>query len=87
MKANELKKVPFHFVSHLNLDNEHRTMYADNSGRLGFCDITQKKGEFEFGDSHREFRIDSTWYDDKDEFLKALKNFAFGRKPKKGGQL
>jgi hypothetical protein len=48
MTYEELIKIPFHFVSHLSLENEHQSVYADDSGRLGFCDITKKKG-FEFG--------------------------------------
>lgn len=85
MTYDEVKKVPFHFVSHLSLENEHQSVYADDSGRLGFCDITEKKG-FEFGKSKRVYRIDSNWYESKEDFLKALKNFAFGpQKPIQGG--
>ena len=51
--------------------------YADDSGRLGFCDITKKKG-FDFGKSKRVFRIDSEWYEKKEDFLKAIKKFSFG---------
>lgn len=77
MTYKELKKVPFHFVSHLSLEDEHQVTYADNSGRLGFCDITKKKG-FDFGKTKRAFRIDSEWYEKKEDFIKALKSFAFG---------
>lgn len=85
MTLEELKKVKFHVVSHLSLAKEHRTTYADDSGRLGFCDITKKKNEFEFGESERFYRIDSTWYEKKADFFKALKRFGFGPQlPKKG---
>lgn len=85
MTLNELKKVKFHMVSHLSLAKEHRATYADDSGRLGFCDITKKKNEFEFGESERFYRIDDTWYDTKAEFFNALERFGFGPQlPKKG---
>lgn len=87
MTLEELKKVKFHMVSHLSMANEHRATYADDSGRLGFCDITKKKNEFEFGESRRVYRIDSTWYETKEEFKKALKRFGFVGAPIKGGKL
>jgi len=86
MTIKELKQVPFHFVSHLSMRNEHVATYADDSGRLGFCDITKKKNDFEFGKTKREYRIDSKWYTKKEDFLKALEKFAFGpQAPMKGG--
>ena len=81
MTQDELKKVKFHMVAHLSLAKEHQATYADDSGRLGFCDITKKKSEFEFGDSRRVYRIDSTWYETKEEFEEALKRFGFGPQP------
>ena len=80
MTYEEVKKIPFHFVSHLSMENEHTATYADDSGRLGFCDITKKKG-FKFGKSRRVFRIDGTWYETKEEFIEGLKSFAFGPQP------
>jgi hypothetical protein len=86
MTLEELKKVKFHMVAHLSMAKEHQCTYADESGRLGFCDITKKKNEFEFGESKRAYRIDSTWYDTKEEFVKALERFGFGPQlPVKGG--
>ena len=83
MTYDEVKKVPFHLVSHLSMEE---SAYADDSGRLGFCDITEKKG-FEFGKSKRVYRIDSNWYESKEDFIKALKNFGFGpQKPMEGGE-
>ena len=86
MTYEELIKIPFHFVSHLSLENQHQSTYADDSGRLGFYDTTKKKG-FKFGKTKRVYRIDSNWYESKEDFIKALKNFAFGpQKPMKGGK-
>ena len=72
MTLEELKKVKFHFVSHLSMEKEHRTTYADESGRLGFCDITKKKKNgFLFGNSRRS----CIWYDTFGEFVRALEKF------------
>jgi len=88
MTWEELKKVKFHMVAHLSMAKEHQCTYADDSGRLGFCDITKKNKRGEFGDSKRAYRIDSTWYDTKEEFVKALERFGFGpQSPVKGGKL
>ena len=84
MTWEELKKVKFHMVAHLSMAKEHQCTYADDSGRLGFCDITKKSG-FKFGKSRRAYRIDGTWYDSKEEFIKALERFGFGpQTPVKG---
>lgn len=87
MTLDELNKVKFHMVASLSLAKEHQVTYADDSGRLGFCDITKKKSEFEFGESRRVYRIDSTWYETKEEFEEALKRFGFVGSPIKGGKL
>ena len=88
MTIQELKKVKFHMVAHLSMEKEHQCTYADDSGRLGFCDITKKNKRGEFGKSTRAYRIDGTWYDTKEEFEEALKRFDFGpHQPVKGGKL
>lgn len=73
MEIDELKNIKFHMVAHLSLTTEHQATYADDSGRIGFCDITKKKNDFEFGKSRRVYRIDSTWYETFAEFVEALK--------------
>ena len=87
MKPEELKKVRFHFVSHMSMEHEHTCTYIDDSGRLGFCDHTKRKKNGDFGRSYRHFRIDSNIYKSKEKFLKALESFSFGpKKPEKGGE-
>lgn len=87
MTYEEVKKVPFHMVGHLAMADAYQGTYADESGRLGFCDITERINEFETGECHRSYRIDNTWYDTKEEFVEALKHFNFGpQEPKKKGE-
>jgi hypothetical protein len=81
MTQEELKKIPFHMVSHLSMGNEHRTTYSDDSGRLGFCNISKKKGI-----SRRVFRLDGTWYENKEDFIKALGKIPAWTFRKKGGK-
>lgn len=81
MTQEELKKIPFHMVSHLNMRNEHRTTYSDDSGRLGFCNIAKKKGK-----SMRVYRLDSTWYDNTEDFMNALGKIPAWTFRKKGGE-
>ena len=85
MTEEELKKVKFHFFSHLSMEDEHRTTYVDDSGRLSICECvpmgrSQKK-------PYRVYRIDDTWYEKYENFITALKRFGFGPQlPKKGGK-
>lgn len=85
MTREELKKIPFRMVSHMSMESEHRETYSDDSGRLGLCVITPKMG-FKFGKSIRVFRLDSTWYDNKEDFMKALKKVPAWTFRKEGGE-
>lgn len=84
MTIDELKNVAFHFNSHLNMEDEHRTTYIDDSGRLAFCDCVPVKSRRK--KPYRVYCIDGKWYENKEDFIKALKRFGFGPQlPKKGG--
>lgn len=86
MTKEELRKIPFHFASHLTLTDQYQTMYVDESGRLAVCDITERISEFEVGKTKRKYRIDDKWYDDKADFEKALESIpAWTFRKKKGG--
>lgn len=77
MTQEEFKKIPFHFVSHLSMVDEHVVHYSDDSGRLGICRITPKKDDFTFGKSTTHYRIDNKIFKTKGKFLEALENFSF----------
>ena len=77
MTKEELEKIPFHFVNHLSMVDEHVANYSDDSGRLGFCVITPKKDDFTFGKSRTHYRIDDKIFKTKEKFLEALENFSF----------
>lgn len=87
MTREEIKKILFHFASHLSLTDQYQTMYVDDSGRLAICDITERINEFETGKVRREYRLDDKWYDDKADFEKALESIpAWTFRKKKGGE-
>lgn len=78
MTEEEVKKIPFRMVAHLNMATEHTCTYIDESGRLGFCDHTpvkeDKYGWQEFGKSHRHYRIDDKIFKSYKKWIEALKD-------------
>ena len=86
MTKEEIKKIPFHFASHLSMKDQYQTMYVDDSGRLTICEITERISEFETGKTTREYRIDDKWYKSKAAFIKALEKMPASAFKKKGGE-
>ena len=76
MTPEELEKVEFHFVSHASLVDMHSTTYANEDGRLGYCDHVPFKNGEPWGRSYRHYRIGEKVYKTKEKFLKALENFS-----------
>ena len=74
MTIEELEKVPFHFVSHLNMEDMHCTTYISDDKRFGFCDhVPFKNGEPDRRKkSYRHYMINGKVYKTKGKFLKAL---------------
>ena len=75
MTLEELKQVKFNFVGSLALENEHRLSYATEDNRLGYCDITPKRKNGDFGRTRRHYRIDGKVYKTKEAFEEAIKEF------------
>lgn len=75
MTIEELQQVKFHLVSSIAMANEHCMTYANDDGRLGFCDHTSKKKNGDFCKTRRHYRIDGKVYKTKDAFEEAIKNF------------
>ena len=74
MTIEELEKIPFHFVSHLSMEDMHCTTYISDDNRFGFCDHVP------FTDGHpdrrkksyRHYMINGKVYKTKEKFLEAL---------------
>lgn len=79
MTKEELKKIPFHFVSHLAMEGEHCTCYESQDGRLGWCDHVARDPESGLVKKRartvRHYRIDGNIYKTREKFLNALKDF------------
>lgn len=75
MTYEELKKVPFHFVSHLSMEDEHCTTYVSEDGRIGFCNHVHFKNGEPKGRSYRHYMIDDKVYRSKKKFIEALEQF------------
>lgn len=77
MKAEELKKVPFHFVSHISFEKEHVTTYISDNKRIGFSDYVKYKNGHPTKEGYRVWMLDGETYEDDAEFLEALKYVNF----------
>lgn len=75
MTEKDLEKIPFHFVAHMNYEDEHSTTYSSEDGRLGFCDHVPFKNGEPKGRAYRHYRIGLKIYKSKAKFLEALKDF------------
>lgn len=75
MTQEELKKIPFHFVCSLAMEDEHMLSYESEDGRLGYCDHTPKRKNGDFGRTYRYWRIDGKVYKNKEKFIEALADF------------
>lgn len=75
MTYEELKTIPFRFVSHLSMEDEHCTAYESEDGRLGFCCHVPYKNGKPKGRSYTHYRIDNKVYKTKEKFIEALEQF------------
>jgi hypothetical protein len=73
MTIEELQKVPFHFVSHMSMEDEHTTTYASEDGKIGFCDHVPFKNGEPHGRSYRHYWLNGKFYKTKKKFIEAIK--------------
>lgn len=78
MTREELEKIPFHFVSHLSMEDEHCTTYASEDGRIAFCEhVPFKNGHHNRKKkAYRIYMVDGEIFDDYEGFLEALKSYS-----------
>lgn len=72
MTIEELKKIPFHFVSHIALKTEHICNYVSEDGNIAFSVITPVLKNGDTGNPRRHWRIGTKWYKSTEKFLEAL---------------
>ena len=73
MTTEELQKVPFHFVSHMSMEDEHVTTYASDDNKIGFCDHVPFKNGEPHGRSYRHYWLNGKVYKTKKKFIEAIK--------------
>ena len=73
MTFEELSKIPFRFVSHVSMEDEHMTTYATDDNKFGFCDHVPFKDGQPHGRAYRHYRIGMDVYKTKEKFIEALK--------------
>lgn len=73
--AIEEKRMPFHFVSHLSMEDEHCTTYISKDKRFGFSDhVPFKDGHPDKSrKAYRLWMILGKVYETNEELLEALK--------------
>ncbi len=88
MTFEELEKIPFHFVSHLSMEDMHCITYMSDDKRFGFSDyVPFKDGEPDRRKkSYRIYMINGKVYKTKGKFLKALAEVGTMDVVKGGGQ-
>ena len=72
MTIEELKKIPFRFVSHIAMKKQHITNYVSDGGQFAFHIITPVLKNGDFGTPRKYYRIGTKWYKSTEKFLEAL---------------
>ncbi len=80
MTKEELQKVPFHFVSHLSMEDEHISTYISENKRIGFSDHVKYRNGQPTNRCYRVWMLDGITYETKTKFLEALKEVNFETK-------
>lgn len=80
MTYEELKQVPFRFVSHLSMEDEHVITYISDNKRIGFSDHVKYKNGHPTREGYRVWMLDGETYEKDTEFLEALKEVNFETK-------
>ena len=87
MTVEELEKVPFHFVAHMSMEDEHTSTYVIEHNRLGICEHTSTNAIednrlgicehtiYKDGRPYRHWRIGTNIYKSKKKFLEAIKDY------------
>jgi len=75
MTIEELKKIPFRFVGHMSMEDEHTTTYSSADNQLGWCDHIPYKNGRPCGGAYRHYRIGLKVYKTKAKFLEAIKDY------------
>lgn len=71
MTKEEFSKIPFKMVSHINMEDESIGTYVNEEFGISMCKRTERKGFFDFGDTHTTYMYKDETYDNADDLLEA----------------
>lgn len=78
MTREELSKVPFRMVSHMAMEGEHYSLYANDDYGFRMQKTTKiKKDGLTTGKTYTDYYFNEKWYSSLDKFLDAIKLVRF----------
>lgn len=80
MTREELYKVPFSFMSHMSMENEHTTTYTNREYGFTMCTHTKCKDGIPCGRTVVHYLYKDKVYKSLDKFLEAIKDVEFKEK-------
>ena len=77
MTKEELNKVPFTFVWHMNMEHEHTSTYVNIDYDFGMCSHTKCVDGIACGRTYTHYRHGNKVYKSLKKFLEAIKDVEF----------
>lgn len=72
MTIEEFEKIPFHFMSHMSMVDEHTIVYATQDNKFMYCVHQPYKDGQPCGRRYCHYRIGTKIYKSKKKFLEAI---------------
>ena len=80
MTLEELTKIPFRFVSHLNMEHEHCSVYANDDYGFAMCKRTKVVDGVSCGRTITHYKHNGKVYKSLPKFVEAIKNVEYKEK-------
>lgn len=77
MNREELSKVPFQFMSHLNMEHEHCSSYSNMDYGFHMCKHTKCIDGIACGRTYTHYMYEGKVYKSLPKFLEAIKDVEF----------
>ena len=72
MTAEEFSKIPFKMVSHISMEHACLATYVNEELGIQACKRTERKGLYDFGETHTTYKYKDVTYDSADDLLEAF---------------
>lgn len=78
MTLEELSKIPFQMMSHMNMEGEHRSTYCNTDYGFYMCKHTKVSDDgMRFGRTYTHYMYEEKVYKSLPKFLEAIKDVEF----------